>query len=433
MRKQAFSLAEMIITLLILSIIMAASAPLITKRQKLNNMFDCFWRENKNIEGVISFAQGGKGSVGIGIKPENKDYILHLRSSDSGNARNIAFYDTNSNLVGSLGFYGNNIYFGNGDISGDNNVVIGQASAAGVDGETLSIGPVSYLSPLIYGKFSAQPYVQINGQLFIKPTNLPENNYAMTLEGPIFSGGGGSSSYFSSLSSESLSVDVLDVNTSLNMNSKSINNAVIEYGAFIEGNLEGSVLESVNINNSTIAGTNIFDGNVDFSNATVTGLKVDLINGEITSDIRKKDVIGETKVGIDEIREIKIKEYKWKDKRDKETHIGIIAQELEKVLPSIVLKDECGYLKIKPIELIFIVINAIKQLDKELELIKSDLMKEEDPLIKPEQKSIKKLRYRIKILQVENKNLKKELEIINCENKKILKRLEKLENSLNIK
>ena len=217
------------------------------------------------------------------------------------------------------------------------------------------------------------------------------------------------------------------------MNSKSINNAVIEYGAFIEGNLEGSVLESVNINNSTIAGTNIFDGNVDFSNATVTGLKVDLINGEITSDIRKKDVIGETKVGIDEIREIKIKEYKWKDKRDKETHIGIIAQELEKVLPSIVLKDECGYLKIKPIELIFIVINAIKQLDKELELIKSDLMKEEDPLIKPEQKSIKKLRYRIKILQVENKNLKKELEIINCENKKILKRLEKLENSLNIK
>ena len=432
MRKQAFSLAEMIITLLILSIIMAASAPLITKRQKLNNMFDCFWRENKNIEGVISFAQGGKGSVGIGIKPENKDYILHLRSSDSGNARNIAFYDTNSNLVGSLGFYGNNIYFGNGDISGDNNVVIGQASAAGVDGETLSIGPVSYLSPLIYGKFSAQPYVQINGQLFIKPTNLPENNYAMTLEGPIFSGGG-SSSYFSSLSSESLSVDVLDVNTSLNMNSKSINNAVIEYGAFIEGNLEGSVLESVNINNSTIAGTNIFDGNVDFSNATVTGLKVDLINGEITSDIRKKDVIGETKVGIDEIREIKIKEYKWKDKRDKETHIGIIAQELEKVLPSIVLKDECGYLKIKPIELIFIVINAIKQLDKELELIKSDLMKEEDPLIKPEQKSIKKLRYRIKILQVENKNLKKELEIINCENKKILKRLEKLENSLNIK
>ena len=432
MKKNAFSLAEMIITLLILSIMMTASAPLITKRQKLNNMFDCLWRENKNIEGVISFAQGGKGSVGIGIKPENKDYILHLRSSDSGNARNIAFYDTNSNLIGSLGFYGNNIYFGNGDISGDNNVVIGQASAAGVDGETLSIGPVSYLSPLIYGKFSAQPYVQINGQLFIKPTNLPENNYAMTLEGPIFSGGG-SSSYFSSLSSESLSVDVLDVNTSLNMNSKSINNAVIEYGTFIEGNLEGSVLESVNINNSTIAGTNIFDGNVDFSNATVTGLNVDLIKGEITSDIRKKDVIGETKVGIDEIREIKIKEYKWKDKRDKETHIGIIAQELEKVLPSIVLKDECGYLKIKPIELIFIVINAIKQLDKELELIKSDLMKEEDPLIKPEQKSIKKLRYRIKILQVENKNLKKELEIINCENKKILKRLEKLENSLNIK
>lgn len=410
MRKQAFSLAEMIITLLILSIIMAASAPLITKRQKLNNLFDCFWQESK--VGIISYAQGGEGSVGIGIKPENKDYILHLRNSDSDDKRNIAFYDKEGNFAGSLGFKGKNIIFGYGnniDVQGENNVVIGSTNKE-ISGNTLSIGSLDTNTPLLFGNFG-DPYLYINGILSVKPT---ENQTGDAL---IVSGG---------IQGNSLKVNYIEgsnsisVSCGLDMNSNIINKPTILGGSF-EGSIEGAHITNSEISSSEVAdfsGDVSFKGNVSFEGANISGLKVDLSTGSIiSSDKRLKDVIGESKIGLEEIRKVEIKDYKWKDKRDNDIHTGVMAQDFEKIFPNLVIEDKDGYLKIKPMELIFIVINAIKELDQKLQALKESLSV-----------SVKPLEY--KNLVEENHRLKSEIEELKLKNKEITVRLEKLEKIL---
>lgn len=415
MRKQAFSLAEMIITLLILSIIMAASAPLITKRQKLNNLFDCFWQESK--VGIISYAQGGEGSVGIGIKPENKDYILHLRNSDSDDKRNIAFYDKEGNFAGSLGFKGKNIIFGTGNIKGENNVIIGSTNEE-ISDNTLSIGPLGANTPLLFGNFG-DPSLDINGILYVKPT---ENQTGDAL---IVSGGiQGNSLKVQYIKPYGEGSNSISVSCGLDMNSNIINNPTIQDGSF-KGSFDGSI-ENACITNSEISSSKVadfsgnvsFKGNVSFEGANISGLKVDLSTGSIiSSDKRLKDVIGESKIGLEEIRKVEIKDYKWKDKRDNDIHTGVMAQDFEKIFPNLVIEDKDGYLKIKPMELIFIVINAIKELDQKLQALKESLSV-----------SVKPLEY--KNLVEENHRLKSEIEELKLENKEITVRLEKLEKIL---
>lgn len=411
MRKQAFSLAEMIITLLILSIIMAASAPLITKRQKLNNLFDCFWQESK--VGIISYAQGGEGSVGIGIKPENKDYILNLRNSDSDDKRNIAFYDKEGNFAGSLGFKGKNIIFGTGNIKGENNVIIGSTNEE-ISDNTLSIGPLGANTPLLFGNFG-DPYLYINGILYVKPT---ENQ---TEDALIVSGGiQGNSLKVQSIEPYGAGSNSISVSCGLDMNSNIINKPTILGGSF-DGSIEGAHITNSEISSSEVAdfsGDVSFKGNVSFEGANIIGLKVDLSTGSIiSSDKRLKDVIGESKIGLEEIRKVEIKDYKWKDKRDNDIHTGVMAQDFEKIFPNLVMEDKDGYLKIKPMELIFIVINAIKELDQKLQALKESLSV-----------SVKPLEY--KNLVEENHRLKSEIEELKLKNKEITVRLEKLEKIL---
>lgn len=404
MKKKAFSLAEMIVTLLILSIIMAASAPLITKRQKLNNMFDCFWQENNQLEGSLSFAQGGQGTVGIGIKPENKDYILHLRSSDSANARNIAFYETNSNLVGSLGFYGNNIYFGDGDIEGENNVVIGKSNES-VNGNKLFVGPLTYVAPLIFGDFD-ETYVQINGCFKVNDS--------------LFVQGEGN---FDSITANDIQTESLSIaNEITNLQVSNLTVGKIISDIFQLGGDSENTISDIWIKNSILTESSMqnitYTGEQDFSESTVKGLKCDLTSGVISSDKRLKEVIGETKVGLEELRKVEIKDYKWKDKRDKGIlHTGVIAQELQKIFPNLVIEDKDGYLKIKPIELIFIVIKAIKELDKELQDLKGGLSL-----------PIRFIEY--KNLVEENSRLKSEIADLKRKDEKLEKQIEKISRSV---
>ncbi len=432
MKKQAFSLAEIVIALLIISIIIAASAPLISKRQKLNNMFDCFWQEYKDQRGIISYANGGQGSVGIGIEPNNKNYILHLRMNNGANStksRNIAFYDTNSNLVGSLGFYGNNIYFGKGTLSGENNVILGQSTTS-ITGDTLSIGPLTYSAPLITGKFVASgdtaswPYVKVNGQLRVEHTDTA-NQYGIVVIGGIYSTTEIKSSNL--VATNLLSASTLEVGNPINnltienLHATNIVNDFIQIGSNTQNTINNITLDSPNIQNARYIGTQ------DFTSATIIGLNVNA-NGTISSDKRLKDVVGDSKTGLEQIRKVEIKDYKWKDKRDKDIHTGVMAQDFQKIFPTLVKEDNKGYLCIQPIELIFVVMNAIKELDQEFQTFKKEFVTSVQTL---EYKSLveenNRLKSEIESLKVKNKELES---CIKLQNKEFTGRLEKLENIL---
>ncbi len=65
--------------------------------------------------------------------------------------------------------------------------------------------------------------------------------------------------------------------------------------------------------------------------------KVFALNGVITgSDARQKKDIADLKYGLQQILKLRPVTYRWKVGPDKDTHVGLLAQEVEKVIPEIV-------------------------------------------------------------------------------------------------
>ena len=94
---------------------------------------------------------------------------------------------------------------------------------------------------------------------------------------------------------------------------------------------------------------------------------IDLIRGDLpterTSDRRLKYVGKEFTSGLDKIRALKVFNYTFKKDGAKTPHIGVIAQDLQKVFPDAVKKGADGFLTIRMEDMFYAVINAIKELD----------------------------------------------------------------------
>ena len=81
------------------------------------------------------------------------------------------------------------------------------------------------------------------------------------------------------------------------------------------------------------------------------------------SDRRLKYVGKESTSGLDKIRELKVFNYTFKKDKTKTPHVGVIAQDLQKVFPNAVKKGTDGFLTIRMEDMFYAMINAIKELD----------------------------------------------------------------------
>lgn len=97
-------------------------------------------------------------------------------------------------------------------------------------------------------------------------------------------------------------------------------------------------------------------------------------NGVIqTSDIRMKKNIHELPYGLAEVLQLRPVGYNWKDNSGS-NKIGLIAQEVRKVIPEVVVGDEAKEnLGMNYAELVPVLINAIKELKTDLEQTKKEL------------------------------------------------------------
>ena len=122
-------------------------------------------------------------------------------------------------------------------------------------------------------------------------------------------------------------------------------------------------------------------------------------NGDtIMSDRRLKYVGTESTSGLDKIRQLKVFNYTYKKDDKKVPHVGVIAQDLQKVFPNAVKKGSDGFLTIRKEDMFYALINAVKELDA-----------------------------KISILIENQKQILKELNALRKENKELKKRLDKLE------
>ena len=82
------------------------------------------------------------------------------------------------------------------------------------------------------------------------------------------------------------------------------------------------------------------------------------------SDIRLKKDIKPLKSALSTLGKLQGKSYRWKD--NNEPDIGLIAQELEKVIPELVKTDNNGYKSIVYQKLTAVLIEAVKEQQQEI-------------------------------------------------------------------
>ena len=66
------------------------------------------------------------------------------------------------------------------------------------------------------------------------------------------------------------------------------------------------------------------------------------------------------------ILKLKIYDYKYKNDKSETPHVGVVAQDLKKVFPNAVRKNDDGYLEIRQEDMFYAMLNAIKDLDKRI-------------------------------------------------------------------
>ncbi len=93
---------------------------------------------------------------------------------------------------------------------------------------------------------------------------------------------------------------------------------------------------------------------------------------KFTSDRRLKYVGKEFTSGLDKIRQLKVFNYTFKKDKTKTPHVGVIAQDLQKVFPDAVKKGKDGFLTIRFEDMFFAMINAIKELDTRLTALEKE-------------------------------------------------------------
>ena len=96
------------------------------------------------------------------------------------------------------------------------------------------------------------------------------------------------------------------------------------------------------------------------------------IMGMQFSDRRLKFVGKENTSGLDKIRELKVFNYTFKKDEKKTPHVGVIAQDLQKVFPDAVSKAKDGFLRIRFEDMFYAMINAIKELDSRITALEKE-------------------------------------------------------------
>lgn len=144
-------------------------------------------------------------------------------------------------------------------------------------------------------------------------------------------------------------------------------------------------------------------------------------NGEIPgfpSDIRLKNVGEKYTAGLDELKKLDFFHYTFKKDEAKTPHVGVMAQDLQKVFPDAVTEGDDGYLRIRMEDMFYAVINAVKELDKKITQIVENVtslskkVDEQEKIIAEQQKLIEEL-------QAQNANIEKRLAKVEKKSKKV--------------
>ena len=449
MKKRAFTLAEMMVVMLILTIILAAFAPLMTKRRTVD--ISTAWRFAAN-NSDIYYGMGSSQTAMIGqnSKASGENARLIINTSDS-NQRHAIFKQAGSK-VGELWVNGRNLLLGSGfsdSFSGNNNTAFGYYSLRNNTSgrNNTAIGTYALqnnttgLSNTAIGYDASKNNSTGQYNTAIGYSSLANNTWGSYNTATGFyslrrntTGSNNTAIGFNSLGSNTTGINNTAVgDDALSSNTTGSSNTAVGLSALhknIEGNYNTAVgsgalgLTTGSYNtaigrracafavgsNKTCLGYDsgpIYDDSsttnvVYLGSSSTTGIISGVSAISVYSDKRLKNIKDEYKNGLEQIRNIVPKYFTYKKDEDKVLRVGVVAQEVQKVLPDAVEKNGDGYLIVKQERIQYALLNAVKQLDKIIQ-----------NLITEVKTIVAKLNYhdeKIKKLEQENAELKARLE-----------------------
>ena len=522
---KAFTLAEMMVVMLILTILLAAFAPLMTKRKSISTENPWRWATNNS---DIYFGLNENQKVGIGTQSGTGKLTINVTSSSKTPA--IAFVDDGDLVAGFATNSGGTSYLFKSNYSanttGDYNTAYGYGSMTkmtsgyknlAVGSNSLTANTTGYRNVAIgYNALNASTTAHDNTGIGteaaaktttgIENTAVGSNALYSNTEGSANTAIGYKSLYnnkasrttgigyqalmnnttgtentaigYNSLAlnqtgssnvavgSSALAASTADYNTavgneamkstttggynttmgalSLTANTTGISNVAYGYKALAANstgsgntaigtnslvnnssgnyntalgynackNVQGSYKTCIGYDSGPTAADSTVNEAVYIGSSSLSAIYSKVSAITVYSDARLKNVKDEFKRGLEQIRGITPKYFVYKNDKDKKLRLGVIAQELQKVLPEAVEKNPEGYLVVRQEYIKYTLLNAVKQLDTIVQGLTAE--------IKTLVLKITGLEDRIKILEEENKKLKEQIKVIN-------KRLDKLE------
>lgn len=170
--------------------------------------------------------------------------------------------------------------------------------------------------------------------------------------------------------------------------------------------------------------SNVFDYYNDYSviilDATNIYGPTSKPTGYTSSDKTLKENVKPLKYSLAEINRLNVYEYSYQDEPDVR-RIGVIAQELKKVIPEAVDISKKESFTINPDWVFYTMFNAVKELDKTVESCKSSLL--------AYAKEYQSLSIKMKSLEKEQKQLEKERKSLEKQINKAYRKAEKMEKS----
>ena len=123
--------------------------------------------------------------------------------------------------------------------------------------------------------------------------------------------------------------------------------------------------------NTTISGS-LTIGNISFNKNNITGItKIQAKTFDAVSDMRKKTAIQDY-ICKKSILDLPVKEFEFIDDETHTKNIGCLAQDLQKICPEIVHEDKDGYLSIEETKLVYLLLQEVKELKKEIKALKGE-------------------------------------------------------------
>jgi hypothetical protein len=257
-------------------------------------------------------------------------------------------------------------------ISNSGNVGIGTSTFSGTNPERLIVdagtnGSAAYQN-VIVGKGNTNSYAQLNIQNSSAGTGASSDVVATANNGSetvnyidmgINGGSNSSSGVIGGANTAYLYSTGNDFAIGNGTNSKDLVFFTTTGGTFTErmrltsaGTLQPGANNTYNLGSSSLRWATIYSQNV--------------LN---TSDARLKTNIRDLNYGLSTIMNMRPVQYSWKEGSDKKG-IGFLAQELRTVIPEVVIGDESKEtLAVNYIELIPVLVNAIKEQQKQIELL----------------------------------------------------------------